>query len=501
MRQAFPKPCWSKYPDIALLYLLLTPTFLYAEPLVSENESDQFWGGFFFLLIFFCFGIAFPLWRLFRKEQQIHNDLDAAYRSLETRVNERTQKLREINNELYAEINKHKETEVKLRQNRAYLQSIINSMPSIIIGITTDNRITHFNRKAEEMSGMSEQAMLGQSLWEAIPEFMIPPGIIKDAIAQKKAVHHENHKYTLNDETRFSDITIYPLISENLTELIIRIDDVTLQHLMENRAVQNEKMLSLGEMAAGMAHEINNPLGAIIQNVQNIKRRFSPELSKNKSCAKKLGVDLEQINRYLEERGIIDFLNNIRDAGDRSAKIVSNMLEFSYSGQNHVLIDINEIVKHCIELSESGVRKTDKKIIIETLFTDTAPLVRGSPGEIQQVIFNLIKNATQSFASKVFNEHEVPRITLKTTIINDQCSIEIIDNGCGIPPNILNQIFTPFFTTKEIGQGTGLGLSICYFIITEHHKGHIEVSSKEGCGTHFTITLPLDTETQAKSHG
>lgn len=474
----------------ASLLLVSMPTL--SEPLVTQDASEQFWGAFFFLLMFFCFAVAFPLWRLFRKEKQIHSDLDSAYRALETRVNERTQKLREINNELYDEIRKHQETETKLRQMQDYLQSIINSMPSILIGITPDNRITHWNSSAEIVTGQSQKDVIGKKLWDVVPENILPPSMIEDALHKKTVIHHEKHQHFANGETQFCDITLYPLISEDYSEIIIRIDDVTFQCLMENRAVQNEKMLSLGEMAAGLAHEINNPLGAILQNVQNIQRRFSARLEKNIRTAEQTGVQLQQLEAYLEARGINTFLENIRDAGERSAKIVANMLEFSYAGENQVCIDINELLRHCLELSEGGIRKAYGNIRLNTEFSEASPQVRGSPGEIQQVILNLLKNAAQSFKGKIFNQPDSPQIILSTEIKGDLCEINIIDNGCGIPPAMIEKIFTPFFTTKEIGRGTGLGLSICYFIITEHHRGRIEVSSTPDKGTRFTITLPLD---------
>ena len=296
-------------------------------------------------------------------------------------------------------------------------------------------------------------------------------------------------------QTYFTDITVYPLIAENLSEAVILVDDVTMRIMMENRMIQNEKMLSLGELAAGMAHEINNPLGAILQSVQNIERRLSPELPKNFETANELDLDLTRLKYYLEAREIYSFLKTIKDAGERSARIVSNMLGFSRSGNQRSPTDLNALVNDCLELMENlmEVTRANSKIRIDVArqLAGDMPRVACSAPEIQQVLLNIIRNACQALASTEKNQ---PCITARTGFDNKHAWIAIEDNGPGIKPEVRKHIFEPFFTTKEVGQGTGLGMSISYFIVTEHHKGSIDVESIPGQGAAFTIRLPLHPE-------
>lgn len=408
-----------------------------------------------------------------------------AYRNIEKQLEDRTQKLRSINNMLYGEIAQHEQTEEKLRKAQDYLGSIINSMPSVLVSVTATGQITHWNTSAERATDMTAADVAGKLLWEAYPNLPVTLAMILQAIESGTPAVMESTKLESHGQTYYTDITVYPLIAENIREAVIRVDDVTMRLTMENMMIQNEKMLSLGELAAGMAHEINNPLGAILQSVQNIERRLSPELPKNFEVANNLDIDLIQMNRYLQEREIPSFLKTIRDAGERSARIVSNMLGFSRSSQQHSATDLNALIDNCLELQEGNTHITVEKQLAEDM-----PTVSCSAPEIQQVVLNIIRNATQALAG---SESPAPCIQVSTGWDKSFAWIRIADNGPGITPEIRRHLFEPFFTTKEVGQGTGLGMSISYFIITEHHGGSIDVDSNPGKGASFTIRLPLIT--------
>jgi len=444
------------------------------------------------MVLIIAIAIFLTLWHRYQESEGRYKELTLAYNAQEKQMDERTQKLRAINNRLYGEIAQHEQTEEKLRQTQSYLHSIINSMPSIMIGVTPDGCITHWNSSAEQTMNILESAALGKYLWDVYPNLQVDLLMIQEAINQQYPRKKENTKYIFQGETFYQDITVYPLISENLEEAVIRVDDVTMRVLMESMMIQNEKMMSLGELAAGMAHEINNPLGAILQNVQNIERRTSADLQKNQEVAQEMGTSMESIEQYLSERGVNKFLDHIRDAGERSAKIVSNMLEFSHSSGNHSKVNLNQLVEHCMELAESNltIKKGGEKIVIhlETYFASDLDDVMCSPAEIQQVILNLIRNASQAFLQQGLIER--PTISVITRNEVDSVLLQIKDNGPGISEEIRRHIFEPFFTTKEVGQGTGLGLSISYFIVTEHHGGSIEVDSPPGEGAVFSIRLP-----------
>lgn len=423
-------------------------------------------------------------------------NLKHSKKDLEQRIIDRTNKLRAINNQLYDEISKHEITEELLRETQDYLHSIINSMPSILIGVTKQGAITHWNSAAESITGVSMRDALGQHINQLCPSLPVTTESISTAIEQGLPQVSENIQQGRGSNAQYSDLAIYPLVSSEVVGAVIRVDDVTMRVRVENMMIQNEKMLSLGELAAGMAHEINNPLSAILHGVQNILRRTTPGLAKNNVVAKKYNTDITDIHQYLMEREIFTFIDGIRDAGERSAKIVTNMLEFSRSNsREHNQINIEELVEHTLSLAENtfelklpeGAENPD---IIKD-FASNLPLIPGSAAELQQVILNLLRNASQAFTSEDYGAPLHPTITLRLQHETDNLLIEIEDNGPGMPESVRRHIFEPFFTTKDVGQGTGLGLSVSYFIITEHHDGTIEVDSTPGKGTLFSIRLPL----------
>ncbi len=223
---------------------------------------------------------------------------------------------------------------------------------------------------------------------------------------------------------------------------------------LEMQLLQSNKLATVGQLAAGIAHEINNPLGNISLYTQMLLKR-----GKNTEAQEKLTV--------------------INDEANRAAEIVKGLLDFARQSEPRLSnIDINnEIVKVL------SILKPNLKDI--RVNTDIAPLpfILADGGQIQQVIMNLLKNSIQSIS-------ENGEITLKTIAKDNNVEIIVSDNGCGIPKENLGRIFDPFFTTKEPGEGTGLGLSISYGII-KRHNGTIEVESEVGKGTTFTIKLPV----------
>jgi signal transduction histidine kinase len=251
----------------------------------------------------------------------------------------------------------------------------------------------------------------------------------------------------------------------------------------------------VGGLAAGMAHEINNPLGAILQGVQNALRRLSAELEANIHIAEECGTDLETIRSYLEKRGIFRYLNGVRESGLRAARIVSNMLNFSrQSATDMSLADINKLLDNTVELATSDYdlkKKYDfRQIQIIREYDAELPRTPCIPTEIEQVVLNLLRNSAQAMA-EIKERTAAPVIILRTRKTSEYLLIEVEDNGPGMEEKIRTRIFEPFFTTKTVGVGTGLGLSVSYFIITNNHKGSIAVESEFGKGTKFIIRLPL----------
>ncbi len=393
------------------------------------------------------------------------------------------------------DITDRKRAEEELRRLRNLLSNIVNSMPSVLVGVDLKGHVIQWNRQAELATGVTAGEAHGRILTDVFPQLAGEMKKVRQALQTHEPQKHEKVTHKNNGETRFSDVAVYPLIANGIEGAVIRIDDVTERVHIEEMMIQTEKMMSVGGLAAGMAHEINNPLAIILQGIQNTLRRVSPELRKNQDVARRLGLELEQIRAYLEQRNILQYLEGMQEAGTRAAKIVTNMLNFSRrSESNKAPTDINQLLEDTIELAGSDYdlkKKYDfRQIEIICKYDPMLPLVPCTATTIEQVFLNLLRNAAQALAEKHAAGYK-PQMIIRTQKDKDNAIIEIEDNGPGMNAEIQKRIFEPFYTTKAVGIGTGLGLSVSYFIITTNHKGSISVESEPGEGTKFIIRLPL----------
>jgi PAS domain S-box-containing protein len=392
------------------------------------------------------------------------------------------------------DITEQKRAQEERTRMRLYLKNIIDSMPSVLIGVDNEGRITEWNQAAEKLSGTSWERAQGRFFSAVCPRLAHQWQQAQRSISQGRPLKTQRIATEMEGRMRYEDIMIYPLIAEGAIGAVIRVDDVTARVRIEEMMVQTEKMLSIGGLAAGMAHEINNPLGTVIQGTQNILRRISVELSKNRNVAEALGLDLALVGRYLEEREILRFLDDIHEAGTRAAKIVTDMLSFSRHGElRFTPVNVDELLDTVVRLASSDYdlkKKHDfKQIRVIKECDPTLTQIVCDKTEIEQVILNLIKNAAQAMAAAAT---PAPTITLRTRRELNYACIEVGDNGPGMEEQVRKRVFEPFFTTKEVGLGTGLGLSVSFFIITDQHKGMLSVTSKPGAGTRFSIRLPLE---------
>ncbi|VTQ10046.1 two-component sensor [Pseudomonas aeruginosa] len=358
--------------------------------------------------------------------------------------------------------------------------------------------VTQWNQEASQLSGTSLDDAVNQPVFLAFPSLKpFLPQLTR--AAEKHSVERvERVTWALIDTPRHYALTFYPLMGGTGRGAVIRIDDITQRLSLEEVMVQSEKMLSVGSLAAGMAHEINNPLGAILHNVQNIKRRLSPELAKNVELAAEVGVPLEDINHYLDGRDIPRLLEGIQHAGSRAAKIVTHMLAFSRrSHRQMTACELPALLEQAVEIAGNDFDLAEgfdfKSLQIVHEFDPNLGPVPVIANEVEQVLLNLLKNAAQAIHQRDDEEEgEQGRIVLRTRLTPPWAEVQVEDNGSGMPELVRKRIFEPFFTTKEVGQGTGLGLSVSYFIITNNHKGQMEVRSELGRGTCFSIRLPLE---------
>ena len=256
----------------------------------------------------------------------------------------------------------------------------------------------------------------------------------------------------------------------------------------QKQLVQAEKMASLGELTAGIAHEIQNPLN-FVNNFSDVSNELldemKAELEKGNAEEAKLIASDVKVN-----------LEKILHHGKRADAIVKGMLQHSRTntGQKEPT-DINVLAEEYLRLAYHGLRAKDKffNAKFETDLDPSIAKINIVPQEIGRVILNLINNSFYAVSEKkrtVSNGYE-PYVMISTKKINDKVEIRVVDNGNGIPQKALDKIFQPFFTTKPTGQGTGLGLSLSYDIVTKGHDGEIKVETKEGEGSAFTISLPM----------
>jgi PAS domain S-box-containing protein len=269
-------------------------------------------------------------------------------------------------------------------------------------------------------------------------------------------------------ESRYFDITATPIedaVGHNRALLFLR--DVTEKRQQEMHLLQAEKMSSIGLLAAGVAHEINNPLTSVAGYAEALLRRFreDPEMAEDQRLEdfpKYLGVIIKESYRC---KGIIDCLLSFSRKSDGSAEQVNI---------NTILQEVLELVRH---------KSRYEKVEIREAFQPDLPLIKADAAGLRQVFMNLLINAHQAIKGSGFVE-------ISTRANSSEVVIQVRDSGCGIAPDHLDRIWDPFFTTKSVGQGLGLGLAVTYNIIKKQ-GGEIQVESKEGQGSKFTVRLPV----------
>lgn len=297
---------------------------------------------------------------------------------------------------------------------------------------------------------------------------------------QKEALLEQNNQL----EKKVNERTVEILEQkEELQKSLTELKSTQLQ------LVQKEKMASLGELTAGIAHEIQNPLN-FVNNFSEVSKELAEELETE--AVQKNWDEVLQLANNLKEN-----LTKVNQHGKRADAIVKGMLQHSKMlSETKELTDINDLVDEYLQLTYHSVKAKNKGFNVElkTEFDGSLERVNVYPQDLGQVLVNLYNNAFYSMREKkrkVVMSY-LPRITVCTKRIGEKVFIHVKDNGCGIPQKLTSKIFQPFFTTKPTGEGTGLGLSLSYDIVTKGHGGTIDVYSKEGEGAEFIIKLPVN---------
>jgi signal transduction histidine kinase len=299
----------------------------------------------------------------------------------------------------------------------------------------------------------------------------------------EKNAYSDYHLYMLRT------IAIYAAIALENAESYKKLNQtVDSLQTTQKQLIQSEKMASLGELTAGIAHEIQNPLN-FVTNFSEVNEELMAELQDEARAGNTADV-------LLLATAVDENLKKIIHHGRRADSIVKGMLQHSrIDGGKKEIADINAIADEYLRLSYHGLRAKDKTFnsVLETHFDPSIKFVNIVPQEIGRVLLNLLNNAFYAVheKKKIADSNYEPTVSVSTIVNDDQIAIKVKDNGNGIPKKVMDKIFQPFFTTKPTGEGTGLGLSLSYDIVRAH-GGELKVETKEGEGSEFIIHLPIN---------
>lgn len=398
----------------------------------------------------------------------------------------------------------------KLKDQMEQNQAILDNATQGIITVNKDWNINTFNPAAERIFGITRKEALSskftalfseQSTNTIVDLFENPEQFFAGIIGLKK------------DKTEFvCELSKSLVTKHNKPVLIVLIRDRTRQLQLESRLALARKMESVGQLAAGIAHEINTPVQFIGDNIRFLSTAFEeiinavasdvvePDLQKKNNCSRYqyTKIDSESLNiDYLKEE-IPEAISHSIEGIERVSSIVQAIKEFSHPGEeNSSEVDINSALENAVTVSRNEWKYSAD---VSFDFKEDLPKIIGFPGELNQVFLNIIVNSAQAIKERFPDQVGEGRISICTQSRLNSITISISDNGCGIEKHNLDRLFEPFFTTKEVGVGTGQGLAITHTVIVEKHLGTIDIDSKWGKGTTFRISLPTDFhQTNSKS--
>ncbi|KGM57379.1 histidine kinase [Lysobacter arseniciresistens ZS79] len=379
------------------------------------------------------------------------------------------------------------------------------AVDTAVLLVDPDGALVHANEAARLLAMRLGDGSTPAQLLARVPDAAWDAAVIDgrwsgDLVVDEPPIVLEARLYCGRGEhagRRFATFTDVSARSAREGELQQRHDELqrTYRRLAgaQEQLLQSEKMASIGQLAAGVAHEINNPIGYVHSNLGTLQEYTGALMALIEGYANALGADdpasCRDAIRGMRERLDFDFisgdlpqlLSESREGIERVTKIVQDLKDFSRVGRDEAMrpSDLERGLESTLNIVWNDLKY---KVRVEKHYGEL-PLVECHASEINQVLMNLLINAGQSIAER-------GTISLATGCEDDEAWISIADSGCGIAEESLQKIFDPFYTTKPIGRGTGLGLAICYSIVAKHH-GRIEVSSRLGVGTTFRVVLPV----------
>lgn len=400
------------------------------------------------------------------------------------------------------------ESESALKRSEAKYRQMMESISDPVSVCSPDLKIEYMNPPMIKRLGRNAtgetcyRAMHGvDQVCEWCPIKKVGKGKTIDEIIESpldNRTYRLTHMPIRNDDHTVSKLTMY----RDITDYLAVVEE---KETAKANLIQAQKMESVGRLAAGMAHEINNPLAGVIQNSNVLaKRLIDIMMPDNITVAESIGTTMETIHEFMIKREIPRIVKAITESGIRIASIVENMLTFARKSDSSFSIhDPAKLIDQTLELASTEYslkKKYDfKSITIEKEYENNLPMLACEGNKIQQVVLNLLSNGAHAMCEKKSTHNRYkPKFIIRISheIEYHMLRVEIEDNGPGINKNTQKKIFEPFFTTKPVGAGTGLGLSVSYFIVTESHNGIMEVESEPEKGAKFIIRLPIERKTK-----
>jgi PAS domain S-box-containing protein len=414
--------------------------------------------------------------------KRAEEDLGKLNLELEERVKQRTAQLGK-------EAIERKQAEEKLRKNKEMLQMVFDGISEPLVMLGKNLKIRLLNKAANAYYHVGQRKVVGKTCHQAFRRISakcdnceIPAAVVND---QPSMLEREGFM----DASRIEQVVVYPIAQKDTGEgaAIIRISDITDEEMIRKQIVQTEKLSSLGFLVAGVAHEINNPNNFISFNIPILKEYLNEiipivdDYAKEHENFELFGMTYPQFREDL-----LKLLDNIENGSRRINIAVSNLRGISRAKEktNMDWIDVKEVIEKSVSICRSKINRMVKSF--EVNISDDLPLFYTDSGAIETAVINLLINAAQAVDKD--NSWIRLKVALDDSSQND-LTIEVSDNGCGIEEKIKNHIFDPFFTTKSPSEGTGLGLSLCHNSIRES-GGRIEVESAAGKGSTFKVILP-----------
>jgi two-component system, NtrC family, sensor kinase len=410
----------------------------------------------------------------------------------------------------FVDITARKLAEAALRAAHAESELFINSVPSVLIGADAGGHVTRWNLAAADIFGLSASTVRGKLLKDCGIQWATQEVIaeIDSWLEMEETSRRINLPFDKDGERRFLGLTINRVMfadQKNLGFLITGADITERRHL-EEQLRQAQKLEAIGQLAAGIAHEINTPTQYVGDNATFLKESWSA-FSQIARAAQRLAQESRsgsitaeataQLDQCLTEADVDYLLEEIPRAIDQSlegvqrvAQIVRAMKEFSHPGaEEKSALDINRAIETTITVTRGEWKYVSE---VDTQLDPHLPLVHCHAGEFGQVILNLLINAAHAIRQVVGDgSNGKGKIVIRTRGDQNWVEISIQDTGCGIPEKIQSRIFEPFFTTKPVGQGTGQGLALAHAVIVRKHGGRIWFETAVGKGTTFFLSLPV----------